>query len=45
MLQYTPITKYTRYIAGVGPLNNIKREDPHYTTNNVEQSVMYNNPN
>ena len=29
MLQYTPITKYTRYIAGVGPLKNINKRGPH----------------
>ena len=34
----------TRYIAGVGPLNNINERGPHYTTNNVQSSVVYNNP-
>ena len=45
MLQYTPITKYTGCIAGVGPLNNINERGPHYTTINIQASVSYNNPN
>ena len=45
MLQYTPITKYTRYIAGVGPLKQQLERGPHYSTNNVQRSVAYNNPN
>ena len=31
---------YTRYIAGVGPLNNSNERVPHYTTNNVQSSVV-----
>ena len=42
---HTNHSKSTRYIAGVGPLNNINERGPHYTTNNVQSSVVYNNPN
>ena len=42
---HTNHSKYTRYIAGLGPLNNINERGPHYTTNNVQSSVVYNNPN
>ena len=45
MLQYTPITEYTRYIAGVGSLKQQLERGPHYTTINVQESVTYNNPN
>ena len=45
MLQYTPITKYTRYIAGGGPIKEHQQERPPYTTINVQESVTYNNPN
>ena len=45
MLQYTPITKYTHYIVGVGPLKQQLERGPHYSTNNVQTSVAYNNPN
>ena len=50
---YTPKEKITMHTNSpiynplrcrVGPLNNIKREDSHYTTNNVQTSVAYNNP-
>ena len=29
ILKCTPITKYTSYIVGVGPLNNINERGPH----------------
>ena len=35
----------TRYIAGVGPLNNINERGPHLPPVNVQSSVLYNNPN
>ena len=36
---------YTRYIVGVGPLDNINKRGPHYSTYNVQSSIVYNNPN
>ena len=35
----------TRYFVGVGPLKQQLDRGPHYSTNNVQENVVYNNPN